>query len=203
MNTQRRSSGHRDSGARERLLRAARQCVRDRGLTGTSSRAITDAAGVNLGAITYYFGSKDDLVGAALADELRDWLQPALDQLVADGDPVHRLLGTVATLNATFESERARVPALLDVFVHAARDTATRGPVVAIWNEVTTQLSAVIAELRSRDAVPGWVEPDAMAALIVAVVAGTVVNEAVDRAGVGHRDVAAQFASLLVNARAT
>jgi AcrR family transcriptional regulator len=77
------------SGARDRLLQATRQCVRDRGLTGTSSRTITDAAGVNLAAITYYFGSKDDLVSAALADELRDWIQPALEQLTGGtGDPV-------------------------------------------------------------------------------------------------------------------
>ena len=39
-----------------------------------------------------------------------------------------------------------------------------------------------------------------MAALIVAVVAGTVVNETIDPNGPGHRVVAAQFAGLLLHA---
>jgi hypothetical protein len=65
---------------------------------------------------------------------------------------------------------------------------------------VKNRLAAVVTELRSRDALHGWVDPDAMASLIIAVVAGTVVNEAVDPGGVAHRDVATQFTSLLVNA---
>jgi AcrR family transcriptional regulator len=201
MISQRRSTGHRDSGARDRLLRATRQCVRDRGLSGASSRAITDAAGVNLAAITYYFGSKDDLVAAALADELRDWITPALAELTVTDDPAQRLLRAVATMTTTFDAERGRIPGLLDVFVSAARDPAARGPIATIWNEVKTQLAAVITELRARDAVPVWVEPDAMASLIVAVVAGTVVNEAVDPGGDAHRPVASQFTNLLISAR--
>ena len=63
-----------------------------------------------------------------------------------------------------------------------------------------TQLRTTLEELRARDAVPPWVDPSAMATLIIAVVAGTVVNETVDPGHSAHRDVAAQFASLLVGA---
>ena len=202
MKTQRRTRGQRDHGARDRLLRATRQCVRDRGLAGASSRVITDAAGVNLGAITYYFGSKDDLVAAALAEELREWIEPALAQLASDADPAQRLLGAMETLHTTFDAERDRIPGLLDVFVHAARDPAARGPIATMWGDVKTQLGEVIAELRSRDAVPAWVRPDAMSSLIVAVVAGTVVDEAVDPGSEAHRQVGVQFAALLLSAGA-
>jgi AcrR family transcriptional regulator len=184
-------------------VRATRGCIRDRGLPETSSRAIADAAGVNLAAITYYFGSKDDLVAVALADELREWTQPALDLLAQPGDPVHRLLGAVTIVNEAFDEQRDRIPGLLETFVHAARDRAARGPNVAIWVEVRTQLSAAIAELRSAGAIPAWVEPDAMASLIIAVAAGTVVNETIDPDGAGHRQVAAQFAALLIGRRLT
>jgi AcrR family transcriptional regulator len=170
-------------------------------LTGTSSRAITDAAGVNLAAITYYFGSKDDLVAVALADELREWITPALEQLTAADDPAQGLLAAVATLTTTFDAERGRIPGLLDVFVSAARDSAARGPIAAIWGEAKAQLGAVIAELRAQDAIPTWVDPEAMASLIVAVVAGTVVNEAVAPGGDAHRQVALQFANLLLTAQ--
>lgn len=53
--------------ARERMLRAALEQFGRHGLDGTSTRAIAKAAGMNLGAITYYFGTKDGLYVAAAA----------------------------------------------------------------------------------------------------------------------------------------
>jgi AcrR family transcriptional regulator len=201
MTQQRRSRGQRDSGARTRLVEATRSCLRRRGVSGTSSRLIAESAGENLAAITYYFGSKDELVTVALTDELRAWVQPALDRLAEPGDPVSRLLGAVSILNAMFDEQRDRIPGLLEAFVHASREQASRDPIAATWVEVRTQLAAVIDELRSHGAIPVWVEPEPMAALIVAVAAGTVVNETVAPGGVGHRQVAAQFVSLLINVR--
>lgn len=197
---QRRSRDRRDTGARDRLLTAARRCLRERGLRGTSSRAITAAAGENLAAVTYYFGSKDELVAAALAAELGEWVEPVLAHLREPVDAAQRLLAAVAALGAAFDAQRDRVPALLEVFVQAARDPAAGAPIVAVWDEVHRELAAVVSELRAADAVAPWVDPDAMAALIVAVVAGTVVSEAVAPDGTHHAAIAAQFVSLLLHA---
>src|SRR6187402_2480935 len=46
---------------RETLLNAAEQLFSEQGIEGTSVRDITRAAGANLGAINYHFGSKDRL----------------------------------------------------------------------------------------------------------------------------------------------
>jgi AcrR family transcriptional regulator len=197
---QRRSKESRDTGVRDRLVTAAQDCLRTRGLAHTSSRAITDRAGANLGAITYYFGSKEQLVAAALAEELRGWLRPVIELLRGGRDPASRLVDAVNALNETFEQQRDRAPGLLQVFVHAATDPSSSNPVAAIWTELRTQLAAVIAELRATDAVPGWVAPDAMAALILAVGAGTVVSATVEPDRADHRAIAAQFASLLLAA---
>ena len=69
MNTtrQRRSKSRRDTGTEQRLVEATRGCLRSRGLADTSSRAITDLAGANLAAITYHFGSKEQLVALSRA----------------------------------------------------------------------------------------------------------------------------------------
>ncbi len=48
-------------GTRERLLDTAEQLFGERGFAGTSVRDITDAAGANLGAVNYYFQSKENL----------------------------------------------------------------------------------------------------------------------------------------------
>jgi AcrR family transcriptional regulator len=198
---QRRSKELRDTGTRERLVEATQGCLRTRGLAQTSSRAITDLAGANLAAITYHFGSKEQLVAVALAAELDGWTRPVLDLLDAPGDPATRLLGAVTTLNATFDEQRERVPGLLEVFVHAARDTDRDNPVRVTWVGLRERLATVIHELRTAGAVPTWVAPDAMASLILAVAAGTVVSSTVEPTGVDHRAIAAQFVSLLLEAR--
>ena len=50
--------------ARLRLLRAALECFATHGYNKTSTRQIAHAAGVNLAAINYYFGSKAELYRA-------------------------------------------------------------------------------------------------------------------------------------------
>ena len=52
---------------RERILDAAEQLFAEHGFDGTSLRRITQAAGVNLAAVHYHFGSKDALVDAVFA----------------------------------------------------------------------------------------------------------------------------------------
>ncbi len=49
---------------RVRLLDAAEGLFADHGLDGTSLRAITSAANVNLASVNYHFGSKEGLIGA-------------------------------------------------------------------------------------------------------------------------------------------
>jgi AcrR family transcriptional regulator len=52
---------------REKLLREARKVFADKGFDGGSVRAITSAAGANLGAVSFHFGSKEALYHAVLA----------------------------------------------------------------------------------------------------------------------------------------
>lgn len=62
---------------RERLLEVARTLFAANGYEGTSVRAITTAAEANLGAITYHFGSKEQLYFAVLQSA---W-EPTLDEI--------------------------------------------------------------------------------------------------------------------------
>jgi AcrR family transcriptional regulator len=197
---QRRSKQRRETGTRERLVRAAQGCLRTGGIAAASSRAIADRADANLAAITYHFGSKDQLVAEALSQELSDWTQPVLDLLTQPDDPATRLLNAVNALTHTFETQRERVPGLLEVFVHAARAPEPNNPLTRIWRDLHTRLTAVITELRTSTAVPTWVEPNAMAALILAVAAGTAVSLTVEPDGATHRDIATQFTGLLLAA---
>ena len=55
---------------KEKILDAAERLFAEAGFSGTSLRAITTRAGVNLAAVNYHFGSKDALVEAVFARRL-------------------------------------------------------------------------------------------------------------------------------------
>ncbi len=55
-----------DSSTQERLLVAAEQLFADQGFESVSLRHLTQAAGVNLAAVNYHFGSKDALIDAVI-----------------------------------------------------------------------------------------------------------------------------------------
>ncbi len=56
---------------KELLLEAAERLIADQGIDGASVRAITEAAGANLAAVNYHFGSKDGLVQAVFERRLK------------------------------------------------------------------------------------------------------------------------------------
>jgi AcrR family transcriptional regulator len=60
-----------EAGARERLLRVAARLFAEHGFNGVSVRTITAAAGVNLAAVSYYFGSKEGLLAAIYESHCR------------------------------------------------------------------------------------------------------------------------------------
>lgn len=63
--------GEATTGARERLLKIAGPLFAKHGRDGLSVRQITAAAGVNLAAVNYHFGSKDGLFHAVCLERVR------------------------------------------------------------------------------------------------------------------------------------
>lgn len=76
--------------AREALLGAAERVFARAGLTGATTAAIAEAAGLPKANLHYHFGSKDGLYRELLARILHDWLAP-LDGLTPDADPAQAL----------------------------------------------------------------------------------------------------------------
>lgn len=56
--------------SRQRLLTAAVHCFAEHGFSKTSTRSIAEAAGVNIAAISYYFGDKAGLYRAAFTEPM-------------------------------------------------------------------------------------------------------------------------------------
>jgi AcrR family transcriptional regulator len=100
--------------ARERLLDAAEKLLAEKGLA-TSIRAITAAAGVNLAAVNYYFGSKEKLFLATYTRRIHSINRRRLELL------------------DKLEMERTPVPVekVLHAFLHPMAETMAAAPHVA------------------------------------------------------------------------
>src|SRR6186997_3167761 len=111
------SEGRGSTATKPRILDAAEALFMEHGFEATSLRQITTDAGVNLAAVNYHFGSKEELFQAVLTRRLDPMNQERLallDQLEADaaGKP----LSCEAIIGAMF------IPAL-----KLARDKARGG----------------------------------------------------------------------------
>jgi AcrR family transcriptional regulator len=190
------------SETERRLLEATRDCLRRLGLRGTTSRAIAAAAGVNLGAITYHFGSKDELVARSLLDAIKGWVSPALEILRRDMDPAERMLAAVMALRTTFEEARETLPVYLEALVAASRHDTLRRGAEELLGEVRGFLAAQVGELQALGYIPEWVQPQAMASLLVSTADGIALHSMLEPNAVDADAVAAQAIQLLLAARA-
>ena len=85
----------------ERILDAAEVLFAERGFSETSLRTITSAAGVNLAAVNYHFGSKKALIQAVFErflDPLVVEIERRIEQINQDsnGVDVETLLGVLS-----------------------------------------------------------------------------------------------------------
>lgn len=188
----------RSAETREKLLDAARRCVRDHGLAGATSRQITTAAGANLGAITYHFGSKDDLIAEALFADLERRITPVLTRFDETDEPTAGLLLAVQQLSEEFEHSRADTLLYLETLFLATRDARYRRSARRLYGALQTHLAEHVAALIAAGTIPGWIQPEATASLILAVANGIAVQTCLDPTGPDHSVMAAQFAGLLL-----
>lgn len=93
---------------KDRILDVAEQLFSEHGFGATSTRAITNAAGVNLAAVNYHFGSKDGLVRAIFERRLAPMNEERLRRL----DVLEREHGSRAPLGGLI---RAFVAPALEV----------------------------------------------------------------------------------------
>ncbi len=93
---------------KERLLAAAERLFAEGGIAGTSLRAITSEAGVNVAAVHYHYGSKKELLRAVLArrvapiNEERIKLLDALERRSGAPPSVEEILGVLIRPALTF-----------------------------------------------------------------------------------------------------
>ena len=123
-----------ESNQRERLLEAAVACFAADGVAATSLRSIALKAGVTPALVNYYFGSKQQLVDAFVAERVASVVQVLRENLLAAGDDPR---------------------ALIAAFVHGIHDAVARFPwLPSLWVREVLNEKGVL-----RDVLPKIIAP--------------------------------------------
>jgi len=186
---------------RAKLLEAALTVVGTSGVTGATSRQIATAAGTNLQAITYHFGSKDELVAQALVGAVRAWVEPARSALHGlTDDPAGHLVRAVWELQTTLAEVLPRVPAYIEALAMVPRSEQFRDQIRSLLAELRAEIAAALTDLKAAGVLADWIDPPAMAALVLAAADGTAIHLALDPDGIDVDDVLGQVVPLLLAA---
>lgn len=199
---QRRASAASDAQARQRLISATTDLISTSGPTAATSRAIAAQAAENLGSITYYFGSKDELVAQALTTAARALIAPVVDQLRDQSiDPATKMLAAVQMLQQILAEDEHQLSVYVQSLATASTNETVRDEIQRLHQELTDVLAAEVTTQREEGNLPNWVSPEPMAQLIVSLVNGVALAVTTDPTNANPPAVAAQFAQLLLAAR--
>jgi AcrR family transcriptional regulator len=200
---QRRSTGDSDAPARSKLIAATQRLLAAGGADALTSRAIATAADANLASITFYFGSKEQLVTESLIAAARQLLAPVVATLTSDGEPTIKMLESVVLLNRILDENRDHLAAYVQALAASPASPSIAAAVRALHRDMAQLLTEQISAQRSAGQLPSWVSPSAMAQLIVAVMHGTLLASVIDSEHTDQAAISAQFAQLLLGARTT
>jgi TetR/AcrR family transcriptional regulator, regulator of biofilm formation and stress response len=158
---------------RKAIIDAALRIIASRGLPGVTHRTVAREAGVPLAATTYYFASKNEILGEALESlatvEVKRLEALAAEVAATSPSPVElaAALGE-ALIPEPADAERTWL-AQFEIYVEAARNPELR-PAVQRWREALVELAA--SALRAI----GAPEPERRAPIAVAAINGILLD---------------------------
>jgi TetR/AcrR family transcriptional regulator, regulator of biofilm formation and stress response len=164
----------RGEARRDAILRAALAVIGERGLGEVTHRAVAERAGVPLAATTYWFASKDELLGEALLLAAREETA-RLERLVLDLAPqeldvAEWATAVAAVLGGDLEDDPVKHVAFTELVMESTRRPALREEVER-WDRAHISL----AELGLR--ATGSPDPPGDARLVVAAITGLLLGQ--------------------------
>jgi DNA-binding transcriptional regulator YbjK len=170
---------------RSAILEATVRIVTSEGLAAVTHRAVAKEAGVPLAATTYYFSSKDELIGEALNILVADEIERLTARAEALGDEIRSPRAAAAAVAEVLFPDTDAVGGLLaklELYLEAARRPGLY-ETAAHWQGAFTELA------RSTLVAAGVDDPDRLAPLLVAAADGILMH-ALSEGVSGEADVA-------------
>jgi DNA-binding transcriptional regulator YbjK len=167
------------------ILEATIRIVTNEGLAGVTHRAVAKEAGVPLAATTYYFSSKDELIGEALGILVADEIERLAARAGELGDEIRSPRAAAAAVAEVLFPNADAVGGLLaklELYLEAARRPGLYDA-AAHWHQAFTELARNSLELA------GVANPDRWAPFFIAAADGLLLH-ALSEGVKGDADVA-------------
>ena len=131
---------------RTRLMEGTLRCLERLPPEQVTARVIAAEAGANIASITYHFGSKDNLVTAAVIEGLDRWLVAIFESLdeMPPGRPADRLLRTAAIVDASRDRHRGLAQNFVTAVAKAQHDAEVRQLLAHGFRQARSNVAAVV-----------------------------------------------------------
>jgi AcrR family transcriptional regulator len=141
----RRSQEERSAETRTRLLDATIECLLRYGYNGTTTPRVAELAGVTRGAQVHHFGSKDDLMLAALRHLTAKRISTEVARFSLDFASADDVIDAILELLWDIHSAPIFIP-IVELWVAGRTDSELGREVAKFESVATTTLMSVIAE---------------------------------------------------------
>ncbi|MFF3561139.1 TetR/AcrR family transcriptional regulator [Streptomyces sp. NPDC002574] len=153
----------------DRLIESTRALLWERGYVGTSPKAIQQRSGVGQGSMYHHFSGKPDLALAAVRRTAAEMRAAAEEQLAGPGTAVERI---TRYLRREREVLRGCPVGGLTQDPEIVTSPALRAPVDATFEWLRGRIADVLADGQARGEFAPGLDPDDIAATVVAVLQG-------------------------------
>jgi AcrR family transcriptional regulator len=168
-------------GHRELLLAAARTLLEEKGYARITARDLVAASDTNLASIGYHFGSKEELLNAAIDTVSEEWTEQLASIAMADpaASPVERAIAAWAAMLKLLPANRNLVLSQIEALAQAERSTQLRQHIAERYRHARTEVARLVAE-----SIAGTIADDprceAIASFVLAVCDGLAVQCLID-----------------------
>jgi AcrR family transcriptional regulator len=167
---------------RDQLIRGAIKCLRTKGYARTTARDIAAASDANLASIGYHFGSKEGLLNEALIRifKRRNWRVGEAALGSEDASAFDRLRATFIAAGEVFNAPKPFFVSFVEAIAQADHSPELREQMAAHYREARADAAATIRRILGPTADELGDEPDIMAALLMALFDGLVLQWLLD-----------------------
>lgn len=168
---------------RERILRSAAECFHRLGYHETTVSDICETAGLSKGGLYTYFKAKDEILAAVVEQSFYGGLDEAMAAANGGGTAVERLERVAAVVtNRLFSgrSDPVYSPHLMsEIWAEASKDPALRALCASGYDRWKAFLAELLRDGIAQGEIRSDVDPDAIAAVLVAIFDGLTLMQTV------------------------
>jgi AcrR family transcriptional regulator len=161
---------------KDALVAAAFQVIATRGFEGLRTREVAASVGVNIATLHYYFPRKEDLIRGVVAHAMGRFRST----LSGAGSAEDQLRAHFLGLRRLARDEPALFAVMAELALRGARDASLRKIVGGTDDAWRAMLGTLLRRAKQEKALSADLDPDGMAAVIVAALKGTFMLPAVE-----------------------